>query len=47
MCEPEAAYDKDVANLNDDDSDAPGFESETVMSVIDDNEPDDTPPPRG
>ena len=53
MFEPEAAYDEDVASLNDDDNDAPGFESETVMSVIvgdkpdngDDNDPDDTPPP--
>lgn len=53
MFEPEAAYDEDVASLNDDDNDASGFESETVMSVIDgdkpdngdDNEPDDTPPP--
>ena len=53
MFEPEAAYDEDVASLNDDDNDASGFESETVMSVIDgdkpdngdDNDPDDTPPP--
>ena len=53
MFEPEAAYDEDVASLNDDDNDASGFESETVMSVIDgdkpdngdDNNPDDTPPP--
>jgi stringent starvation protein B len=53
MFEPEAAYDEDVASLNDDDNDAPGFESEPVMSVIDgdkpdngdDNDPDDTPPP--
>ena len=35
MFEPEAAYDEDVASLNDDDNDASGFESETVMSVID------------
>lgn len=56
MFEPEAAYDEDVASLNDDDNEASGFESETVMSVIDgdkpdnsdDNDPDDTPPsPRG
>ena len=56
MFEPEAAYDEDVASLNDDDNDASGFENETVMSVIDgdkpdnadDNDPDDTPqPPRG
>ena len=53
MFEPEAAYDEDVASLNDDDNEASGFESETVMSVIDgdkpdnsdDNDPDDTPPP--
>ncbi|EPJ3204806.1 MULTISPECIES: ClpXP protease specificity-enhancing factor [unclassified Citrobacter] len=53
MFEPEAAYDEDVASLNDDDNDASGFENETVMSVIDgdkpdnadDNDPDDTPPP--
>ena len=31
MFEPEAAYDEDVASLNDDDNDASGFESETVM----------------
>ena len=48
-----ARDDEDVASLNDDDNDASGFESETVMSVIDgdkpdngdDNDPDDTPPP--
>ena len=53
MFEPEAAYDEDVASLNDDDNEASGFESETVMAVIDgykpdnsdDNDPDDTPPP--
>jgi stringent starvation protein B len=53
MFEPEAAYDEDVASLNDDDNEVSGFESETVMSVIDgdkpdnsdDNDPDDTPPP--
>ncbi|EMX2133614.1 ClpXP protease specificity-enhancing factor [Citrobacter werkmanii] len=53
MFEPEAAYDEAVASLNDDDNEASGFESETVMSVIDgdkpdnsdDNDPDDTPPP--
>jgi stringent starvation protein B len=51
MFEPEAAYDEDVASLNDDEE-LP--DSETVMSVIDgdkpDNhgdDPDDTPPPRG
>ncbi|WP_275148949.1 ClpXP protease specificity-enhancing factor [Citrobacter koseri] len=52
MFEPEAAYDEDVASLNDDDV-TPGAESETVMSVIDgdkpdhddDNNPDDDPPP--
>lgn len=52
MFEPEAAYDEDVASLNDDDA-TPGAESETVMSVIDgdkpdhddDNNPDDDPPP--
>lgn len=53
MFEPEAAYDEDVSCLNDDDV-APESESETVMSVIDgdkpdnhDDDPDDTPPPRG
>ncbi len=52
MFEPEAAYDEDVSSLNDDDV-APESESETVMSVIDgdkpdnhDDDPDDTPPPR-
>ncbi len=51
MFEPEAAYDEDVSSLNDDV--APESESETVMSVIDgdkpdnhDDDPDDTPPPR-
>ena len=52
MFEPEAAYDEDVASLNDDDATS-GAESETVMSVIDgdkpdhddDNNPDDDPPP--
>lgn len=52
MFEPEAAYDEDVASLNDDDVTS-GTESETVMSVIDgdkpdhddDNSPDDDPPP--
>ena len=52
MFEPEAAYDEDVASLNDDSA-----EGEPVMSVIDGNKPgsddgddgDDTPPspPRG
>ena len=54
MFEPEAAYDEDVASLNDDDT-AGERESDTVMSVIDgdkpdhqdDNDPDDDPPPRG
>ena len=51
MFEPEAAYDEDVSSLNDD------AESETLMSVIDgdksddetdgNDDPDDTPPPRG
>ena len=47
----EAAYDEDVTSLNDDEE-LP--DSETVMSVIDgdkpdnhDDDPDDTPPPRG
>ena len=51
MFEPEAAYDEDVTSLNDDEE-LP--DSETVMSVIDgdkpdnhDDDPDDTPPPRG
>ena len=54
MFEPEAAYDGDAISLNDDDESAPS-ESETVMSVIDgdkpdnsdDNDPADDPPPRG
>ena len=54
MCEPETAYDEDVASLNDDDA-TDERESDTVMSVIDgdkpdrqdDNDPDDDPPPRG
>ncbi|SEL52022.1 stringent starvation protein B [Kosakonia sacchari] len=56
MFEPEAAYDEDVAMLNDD-LETPEQEGETVMSVIDgdkpdhaddqDNDPDDDPPPRG
>lgn len=53
MFEPEAAYDEDVESQNDDSQNA--FESEMVMQVIDgdrpdhdeDNDPDDTPPPRG
>jgi stringent starvation protein B len=52
MFEPEAAYDEDVASLNDDDA-SDERESETVMSVIDgdkpdnhDDDPDDTPPRR-
>lgn len=39
MFEPEAAYDEDVSSLNDDDV-APESESETVMSVIDGDKPD-------
>lgn len=54
MFEPEAAYDEDVASLNDEDGSS-ASESETVMSIIDgdkpdhdnDDDPDDTPPPRG
>ncbi|MFO3905591.1 ClpXP protease specificity-enhancing factor [Enterobacter hormaechei] len=52
MFEPEAAYDEDVVSLNDDEQSA-GSEGEPVMSVIEgdkpdhDNDPDDTPPPRG
>lgn len=54
MFEPEAAYDEDVASLNDDDA-TDERESDTVMSIIDgdkpdhhdDNDPDDNPPPRG
>lgn len=54
MFEPEAAYDEDVASLNDEDG-STASESETVMSIIDgdkpdhdnDDDPDDTPPPRG
>lgn len=55
MFEPEAAYDEEVASLNDDESPS-STESETVMSIIDgdkpdhadDNDPnDDPPPPRG
>ncbi|MGL4723268.1 MAG: ClpXP protease specificity-enhancing factor [Scandinavium sp.] len=53
MFEPEAAYDEEAARVNDDA--VIGTEGETVMSVIDgdkpdhddDNDPDDTPPPRG
>ena len=54
MFEPEAAYDEDVASLNDDNA-SDERESDTVMSIIDgdkpdhqdDNDPDDDPPPRG
>ncbi|SAD88057.1 stringent starvation protein B [Enterobacter cloacae] len=54
MFEPEAAYDEEVASLNDDGT-SDERESDTVMSVIDgdkpdhhdDNDPDDDPPPRG
>ncbi|MFK3660624.1 ClpXP protease specificity-enhancing factor [Scandinavium sp. NPDC088450] len=53
MFEPEAAYDEEAPHVNDDAE--IGTEGETVMSVIDgdkpdhddDNDPDDTPPPRG
>lgn len=53
MFEPEAGYDEDVESHNDDDQNA--SDSEMVMQVIDgdrpdheeDNDPDDTPPPRG
>ncbi|CCJ77827.1 ClpXP protease specificity-enhancing factor / Stringent starvation protein B [Cronobacter muytjensii 530] len=52
MFEPEAAYDEEMASLNDENS---AEEPETVMSVIDGdkpddadgNDPDDEPPPRG
>ncbi|ELY2663414.1 ClpXP protease specificity-enhancing factor [Cronobacter sakazakii] len=52
MFEPEAAYDEEMASLNDENS---AEEPETVMSVIhgdkpddaDDNDPGDEPPPRG
>lgn len=52
MFEPEAAYDEDVASLNDDNV-TDERENDTVMSVIDgdkpdhddDNNPDDDPPP--
>jgi Stringent starvation protein B len=54
MFEPEAAYDEDAESYNDD-GETVSSESETLMSVIDgdkpdhddDNDPDDTPPPRG
>ncbi len=52
MFEPEAAYDEDVSSLNDENG-ATESESEPVMSIIDgdkpdhDDDPDDTPPPRG
>ncbi|HAS1236543.1 ClpXP protease specificity-enhancing factor [Enterobacter cloacae] len=54
MFEPEAAYDEDVASLNEDDETGER-DSDTVMSVIDgdkpdrqdENDPDDDPPPRG
>lgn len=54
MFEPEAAYDEDVASLNEDDATGER-DSDTVMSVIDgdkpdhqdENNPDDDPPPRG
>lgn len=54
MFEPETAYDGDGVSLNDD-GDSVTTENDTVMSVIDgdkpdhedDNDPDDTPPPRG
>ncbi|ALB61362.1 ClpXP protease specificity-enhancing factor / Stringent starvation protein B [Cronobacter condimenti 1330] len=52
MFEPEAAYDEEMASLNDENN---AEEPETVMSVIDgdkpdhtdDTDPDDEPPPRG
>ena len=55
MFEPEAAYDEDAVQTNDGDAEEASAESETVMSVIDgdkpddggDHDPDDTPPPRG
>lgn len=48
MFEPEAAYDEEVESLNDDAG--ASAESDTVMSLIDgdkpdDHDPDDTPPP--
>ncbi|MCT2768327.1 ClpXP protease specificity-enhancing factor [Enterobacter cloacae] len=54
MFEPEAAYDEDVASLNEDDATGER-DRDTVMSVIDgdkpdrqdENDPDDDPPPRG
>ncbi|CAM6568682.1 ClpXP protease specificity-enhancing factor [Enterobacter cloacae] len=54
MFEPEAAYDEEVASLNEDDATGER-DSDTVMSVIDgdkpdrqdENDPDDDPPPRG
>ena len=54
MFEPEAAYDEDVASLNDDNA-SDERESDTVMSLIDgdkpdrhdDNDPDDDSHPRG
>lgn len=55
MFEPEAAYDEEVASLNDDEA-SDERESDPVMSVIDgdkpdrqddDEGPDDEPPPRG
>lgn len=54
MFEPEAAYDEEVASLNDDEA-SDERASDTVMSVIDgdkpdhndDTDPDDEPPPRG
>ena len=54
MFEPEAAYDEEVASLNEDDATGER-DSDTVMSVIDgdkparqdENDPEDDPPPRG
>jgi len=52
MFEPEAAYDEEIAGMNDVDA-SDSTEAETVMSVIDgdkpdhDDGPDDEPPPRG
>ncbi|MDX7477138.1 ClpXP protease specificity-enhancing factor SspB, partial [Enterobacter bugandensis] len=55
MFEPEAAYEEEVASLNDDEA-SDERESDPVLSVIDgdkpdrqddDEGPDDDPPPRG
>ena len=44
MFEPEAAYDEEVASLNDDEA-SDERESDTVMSVIDGDKPDHTMTP--